>query len=102
MSTLYKYLYVFCLSLIWVNIKVEVIILTDPNKVNISIPRELAEKLKKRAEDKGFDSLSDYATYILRQVASRIETEEQEKNKVMSKEDEERAKDKLRKMGYLK
>lgn len=78
------------------------IVLTDSDETGISIPNELADKLKKRAKNKGFETLSDYVVYVLRQVTSHIEGEEQEKNKVMSKEDEEKVKDKLRKMGYLK
>ncbi len=72
-----------------------------PNEVTILIPKELAEKLGKRAESAEFDSLSTYVTYILRQVASRIETDEKTKNKTITKGDEEKIKEKLRSMGYL-
>lgn len=75
--------------------------MTDSNEVDISIPKELAEKLKQRAENSGFSSLSGYITYILRQVMSNIEAENQEKNKKTSEKDEEKVKDMLKKMGYL-
>jgi Arc/MetJ-type ribon-helix-helix transcriptional regulator len=65
----------------------------------ISIPFQLAEKIKKRIEGTGFHSLSSYVTYVLREVISGIENEEEEE--AFSKEDEEKVKDRLRALGYL-
>ena len=70
------------------------------DKISFSIPKELVEKLKKRAEKTGFDSLSDYITYILRQVLSRIEAEESQKGESSEKKIEE-VKQTLRDMGYI-
>ncbi len=64
----------------------------------ISIPTPLAEKIKKRIEGTGFNSLSSYVTYVLREVISGIEEESEE---AFSKEDEEKVKDRLRALGYL-
>ena len=64
----------------------------------ISIPTQLAEKIKKRIEGTGFHSLSSYTTYVLREVMSGIEEEEGE---VFSKDDEEKVKERLRALGYL-
>lgn len=64
----------------------------------ISIPTPLAEKIKKRIEGTGFNSLSSYVTYVLREVISGIEGESEE---AFSKEDEEKVKDRLRALGYL-
>jgi Arc/MetJ-type ribon-helix-helix transcriptional regulator len=64
----------------------------------ISIPTQLAEKIKKRIEGTGFHSLSAYATYVLREVISGVEEEDEE---AFSKEDEEKVKDRLRALGYL-
>ena len=66
----------------------------------ITIPTPLADKLKKRIEGTGFNSLSSYVTYILRQVISSIEIEKQKKEE-FSKEDEENIKERLRGLGYL-
>ena len=77
------------------------IILDNPDEVTISIPKDLAEKLRKRAESAEFNSLSTYITYILRQVASRIETDEKADSKTTTKEDEEKIKETLRSLGYL-
>ena len=68
----------------------------------ISIPKTLAEKIKKRMEGTGFRSVSSYVAYILRQVISGIEMDEQKKEKeAFTKEDEEKVKDRLRGLGYL-
>ena len=64
----------------------------------ISIPTPLAEKIKKRIKGTGFNSLSSYVTYVLREVISGIEEETEE---AFSKEDEEKVKDRLRALGYL-
>ncbi len=64
----------------------------------IAIPTPLAEKIKKRIEGTGFNSLSSYVTYVLREVISGMEEDADEG---FSKEDEERVKDRLRALGYL-
>ena len=65
----------------------------------ISIPTPLANKIKKRIEGTGFNSLSSYVTYVLREVISNVEEDEHEE--AFSKDDEEKVKDRLRALGYL-
>ena len=65
----------------------------------ISIPTPLANKIKQRIEGTGFNSLSSYVTYVLREVISNVEDDETEE--AFSKEDEEKVKDRLRALGYL-
>ena len=79
----------------------EVDLLTDSNKTLLSLPKGLAEELNKRADDKGFKSLSNYVVYILRQVLSRIESEENQKKEHSDPKGEEEIKQKLRDLGYL-
>ena len=68
----------------------------------ISIPKTLAEKIKKRMEGTGFRSVSSYVTYILRQLISGMEIDGQKKEKeAFSKQDEETVKERLRGLGYL-
>jgi len=71
----------------------------DKKYTTISIPTPLAEKIKKRIKGTGFTSLSSYVTYVLREVISGMEDEEEEE--VFSKEDEKRVKDRLRALGYI-
>jgi len=64
----------------------------------ISIPKPLAEKIKKRIEGTGFNSVSSYVTYVLRQVLSNVEKNEKE---AFSEEDERKIKERLRSLGYI-
>jgi Arc/MetJ-type ribon-helix-helix transcriptional regulator len=66
----------------------------------ITIPRPLYEKIKERIKETGFTSVSDYVTYVLREVISSLEEEERGK-KVFTKKEEERVKERLRALGYL-
>ena len=65
----------------------------------VSIPVQLYEKIKNRIEGTGFTSVSDYVTYVLREVLASLE--EEEKEEVFSKEEEEKVKERLRALGYL-
>jgi Arc/MetJ-type ribon-helix-helix transcriptional regulator len=70
----------------------------DKKYTTISIPTPLAEKIKKRIKGTGFHSLSSYVTYVLREIISNIDEEEEE---AFTKEDEEKIKERLRALGYL-
>jgi Arc/MetJ-type ribon-helix-helix transcriptional regulator len=72
----------------------------ETNKyTTISIPTPLANKIKQRIEGTGFNSLSSYVTYVLREVISNVEEDEQET--AFSKDDEAKVKERLRALGYL-
>ena len=66
-------------------------------EVKISIPKTLYEKLVKEAEDTGFKDIREFIIYVLEQL---IETSDFE-GEVMSKEDEEKVKERLRALGYI-
>jgi len=65
----------------------------------VSIPSPLFEKAKKRIEGTGFTSVSDYLTFMLREVVASHEHEGEGPD--FSKEDEEKVKERLRALGYL-
>ncbi len=73
--------------------------MAEKKYTTVSIPKPLAKKIKKRMEGTGFNSISSYVTYVLRQVISSIEEEESEES--FSEEDEEKVKERLRALGYL-
>jgi len=73
----------------------------ETNITTISIPKPLAEKIKKRLKGTGFNSVSSYVTYVMRQVISNIEDKEGKKTEAFSKKDEEAVKSRLRSLGYL-
>ncbi|KKN31440.1 hypothetical protein LCGC14_0823990 [marine sediment metagenome] len=66
----------------------------------VSIPKPLANKVKNRMKGTGFSSVSSYVTYVLRQVLSSIEEDEQSKQ-AFTKEEEEKVKQRLRDLGYI-
>ena len=60
---------------------------------SVSIPKPLADKINKLIKDGGFKSLSDYVTYILREiVAGKTD---------YKRGDLEKVKERLKALGYL-
>ena len=72
--------------------------MSERNKyTTVSIPVDLAEKCRELIKDTGFKSMSDYVTFILREIIiSRKEWDNAE-----TVGDKERITEKLRKLGYL-
>ena len=64
--------------------------------VNVEIPKSIAERIEKRMKGTEFGSLSDYVTYVLKEVVS-----EGEEEKAVSDEDEEKVRERLKALGYL-
>lgn len=75
--------------------------MSDAKYTTVSIPTPLAENIKRRIEGTGFNSISSYVTYVLRQVLSSLDEEETKSKEVMTKEDEEEVKRRLKALGYI-
>ncbi len=67
-------------------------------KVSIKISKEILDKINERIKDTGFESVDSYVEYVLTEVLSDMEEESDDK---LSKEDEEKVKERLRALGYL-
>lgn len=66
-------------------------------KVSIEISRELYEKIKKFIEEQGgFESVEEFVEFVLNEAVS-----EESEEYVMSKEEEEKVKERLRSLGYI-
>jgi len=65
----------------------------------VSIPRILYEHIQRLIEGKGFKSVSDYVTYVLREIVAMHETESIEEP--FTKKDLEEIKKRLKALGYL-
>lgn len=63
----------------------------------ISLPIQLNDKIKKLINNTGFNSVSGFVAYVLRQIISESESKEG-----FSKSDEEKVKERLKSLGYLK
>lgn len=65
----------------------------------VSIPESLYEKIESRSQGTGFESISEYVTFVLREVIEDEEEEEEEED--FSEEDEEKVKERLKALGYM-
>ncbi|MDI9643361.1 MAG: CopG family transcriptional regulator [Archaeoglobales archaeon] len=66
--------------------------------MKISIPKTLYEKIKARIEGTDFDSVSEYVTYVVREVLANLE---EEKDITLTKEEEDKVKERLKALGYI-
>lgn len=69
----------------------------DKKSVSVKIPAQLHERIKKRIKGTDFSSVSDYVTYVLREVLASLD----EESEVFTEEEEEKVKERLRALGYL-
>ncbi len=65
----------------------------------VSIPVTLYNRIKNLIKDTGFTSVSDYVTYVLREIVAMHEAAKSEEP--FTPEDVERIKRKLKALGYL-
>lgn len=66
----------------------------------VSIPVTLYNRIKALIESTGFTSVSQFVTYILREVVSSMEKEKLE-SQVVPEDEKETIIEKLKKLGYL-
>jgi hypothetical protein len=69
----------------------------------VEVEDEIYEVLKERAGEKGFDTTDEYVSYVLGQVADKIERKRSgdENEQDFSQEDEQKVKKRLKQLGYL-
>ncbi len=65
----------------------------------VSIPITLYNRIKKLIEGTGFTSVSQYVTYVLREVVAAHEEERYEEP--FTEEDKEKIIEKLKRLGYI-
>lgn len=70
----------------------------DKKYSTITIPVQLADKIKEKIDKTGFHSVSSFVTYVMRQVLSNIDEDQEE---ALPKDKEEEVKKRLRSLGYL-
>ncbi|MBW2990329.1 CopG family transcriptional regulator [Candidatus Woesearchaeota archaeon] len=68
----------------------------------VKIDKDLLKKLEKRAKEAGsFKNVDEYINYILKQVIERLERKKAGEEADFSEEDEKKAKEMLKKLGYI-
>ena len=65
----------------------------------IRIPKDLIRRIEERVQETEFESVDEYATFVLEEVIKEVDEEEPEE--VFSEEDEEKVKERLRALGYF-
>ena len=73
----------------------------DIKVTTVSIPKPLANRIKKQIEGTGFYSVSSYVTFVLRQLLMVSEGNEKPKHEVFDKKLESQVRENLKKLGYL-
>lgn len=66
----------------------------------VSIPITLYKRVKEFIEDTGFTSVSQFVTYVLREVISSMEAEKL-KGETITEEEKRHIIEKLKRLGYL-
>ena len=68
------------------------------NKVTIKIPRPLYNRIKKIVEGSGFNSVTEFIVYVLRDIASSSTSPDEEQ---LTKEELTAIRRRLKTLGYL-
>lgn len=75
------------------------------SKVTIKIPRPLYRRIQQIIDDSGFDSVTDFVVYVLRDLASSHESNQQQKTEqeadTLTAQDLEKVRKRLKGIGYL-
>ena len=66
----------------------------------VSIPVTLYERIRKLIEGTGFTSVSQFVTYVLREVVAEME-EEKLRSEAVSEEEKKAIIERLKRLGYL-
>ncbi len=67
------------------------------NKITLTIPKELKQKLEENMKGTNFESIQEYILFMLEQMTSKVIT----KREKFNKEDQAYLKQGLEDMGYL-
>jgi Arc/MetJ-type ribon-helix-helix transcriptional regulator len=68
------------------------------DKVTIKIPRELYRRLSKMVEGTGFSSVTEFITFVLRNLSSGGDIKGEDK---LTEEEVKAVRERLRRLGYL-
>jgi len=76
------------------------------SKVTIKIPRNLYNRLKEIIKDSGFDSVTDFTVYVLRDLASagfptKKKTDKAQEPDILTEEEIDAVRKRLKSLGYL-
>jgi Arc/MetJ-type ribon-helix-helix transcriptional regulator len=67
---------------------------------SVDLPESLFNRIQKRLEKTDFKTVSEYVTYLVREVLNNIE-EDEGKKKAFTAEEEKEIEERLRNLGYI-
>jgi len=67
----------------------------------LHLPKELAERIRRRLKDSDFKNMDDYVAYVLSQIMDEIEGKSQKTEEVFSKKEQGDVEEHLRSLGYM-
>ena len=68
--------------------------------VTVKIPRALAERISRRLQKSGFETVDAYMAFVMQQVVSEMESEDVRKAPVLSEAETASMERKLKDLGY--
>jgi hypothetical protein len=71
------------------------------DKVTLKIPRPLYGRLQRLIAGTGFNSVTEFAVFVLRDVASSPEAEQPDADDRLTEAEVQAVRERLRKLGYL-
>ena len=70
-------------------------------KVTIKIPRVLYERIKVLIDGSGFDSVTDFIVYVLRDLVGTTLNKQEDDRSELTRDEVEAIRQRLRSLGYL-
>jgi len=67
----------------------------------VHLPKELAERIRRRLKDSDFKSMDDYVAYVLSQILDEIEGAKPKTEEVFSAKEQGDVEEHLRSLGYM-
>jgi Arc/MetJ-type ribon-helix-helix transcriptional regulator len=73
----------------------------ESDATTIHLPKELADRIRRRLKDSDFTNMDDYVAYVLSQIMDEIEGAKPKTEEVFSKKEQGDVEEHLRSLGYM-
>ena len=67
----------------------------------VHLPKQLADRIRRRLKDSDFNNVDDYVAYVLGQIMDEIEGRSAKSEEVFSKKEQGDVEEHLRSLGYM-
>ena len=73
----------------------------EAETTSVHLPKELAERIRRRLKDSDFTNMDDYVSYVLAQIMDEIEGRSSKPEEVFTKKEQGDVEEHLRSLGYM-